>query len=88
MAGHRDLKKELLERMWSSGEGSLMAERKSRSPFEIHDSREPLNDGIKNTGRSAGQSAGLIHEILPVAKVIENIMTEVQKLIKVFPGKL
>jgi enoyl-[acyl-carrier protein] reductase II len=88
MAGHRDLKKELLERIRNSGEGSLMAERKPPVPFEIHDASTPLNSGSRKTGRSAGQSAGLIHEILPVAEVIEGIMQEAQRLIRRIPEHL
>lgn len=87
-SAHRDLKKELIERARSSGGGPLMNVKEMVEDFEKGTTKIHLVDKGEVSIRSAGQSAGLIRQILPVKEVIENIMAEAQQLMAHLPDKL
>jgi enoyl-[acyl-carrier protein] reductase II len=87
-AAHRDLKKDLLERVEESEGKPLVSVEEMVTQFERGGIREFPKDGIRWAGRSAGQSAGLIHEILPVEKLIGRMMAEVPALMASLPQKI
>ena len=88
ITAHRDLKKELIAKVQESEGVPLVSVEEMVSQFEREGVREFPKDGIRWAGRSAGQSAGLIHEILPVEKVIIRMMAEAQALMTSLTKKL
>jgi enoyl-[acyl-carrier protein] reductase II len=88
ITAHRDLKKELIAKVQESEGVPLVSVEEMVSQFEREGVREFPKDGIRWAGRSAGQSAGLIHEILPVEKVIGRMMAEAQALMTSLTKKL
>jgi len=85
---HRDLKKELIDKVQESEGKPLISVEEMVTQFEREGVREFPKDGIRWAGRSAGQSAGLIYEILPVEKVISRMMAEAQVLMTSLTQKL
>ena len=88
ITAHRDLKKELIANAQESEGEPLVSVEEMVTQFERGGIREFPKDGIRWAGRSAGQSAGLIHEILPVEKLIGRMMAEVPALIASLPQKI
>jgi enoyl-[acyl-carrier protein] reductase II len=88
ITAHRDLKKELISKVQESKGDALVSVEEMVSQFERGSLREFPKDEIRWAGRSAGQSAGLIHEILPVEKVISRMMAEVHTLMASLPQKI
>jgi enoyl-[acyl-carrier protein] reductase II len=82
-AAHRDLKRELIERV-SGSEVDTMPVKEVMSLLE----KGTLKQLPKWIVSSAGQSAGLIHEILAVEKVIHLMMKGAREIIASLPGKL
>jgi NAD(P)H-dependent flavin oxidoreductase YrpB (nitropropane dioxygenase family) len=88
ISAHRDLKKELIERVQESQGQPLISVEEMVSRFEKGGPKEFPKNGIRWAGRSAGQSAGLIQEILPVEKVIRQMMAEAHALVTSLPPKM
>jgi enoyl-[acyl-carrier protein] reductase II len=88
ITAHRDLKKELIAKAQESEGEPLVSVEEMVTQFERGGIREFPKDGIRWAGRSAGQSAGLIHEILPVEKLIGRMMAEVPALMASLPQKI
>jgi enoyl-[acyl-carrier protein] reductase II len=88
ITAHRDLKKELIAKAQESEGEPLVSVEEMVTQFERGGIREFPKDGIRWAGRSAGQSAGLIHEILPVEKLIGRMMAEVSALMASLPQKI
>jgi enoyl-[acyl-carrier protein] reductase II len=88
ITAHRDLKKELIAEVQKSEGVPLVSVEELVSQFEREGVKEFPKDGIRWAGRSAGQSAGFIHEILPVEKVIGRMMAEAQSLTTSLTQKL
>jgi enoyl-[acyl-carrier protein] reductase II len=82
-AAHRDLKKELIERV-SGSEVDTIPVKEVMSLLE----KGTLKQLPKWIVSSAGQSAGLIHEILAVGKVIHLMMKGAHEIMASLPGKL
>lgn len=82
-AAHRDLKRELIERV-SGSEVDTMPVKEVMSLLE----KGTLKQLPKWIVSSAGQSAGLIHEILAVEKVIHLMMKGAREIMASLPGKL
>jgi len=88
-AAHRDLKKELLQRVSSESEQNrLIQVEEMVERFEKEEMKEYPKDGVKWAGRSAGQSAGLVREILPVKEVIDRIMEGAGEILGHLPRRL
>jgi enoyl-[acyl-carrier protein] reductase II len=88
ITAHRDLKKELIAKAQESEGEPLVSVEEMVTQFERGGIKEFPKDGIRWAGRSAGQSAGLIHEILPVEKLIGRMMAEVPELMASLPQKI
>jgi enoyl-[acyl-carrier protein] reductase II len=88
ITAHRDLKKELISKVQEPEGEPLVSTEEMVTQFERGGLKEFPKDGIRWAGRSAGQSAGLIQEILPVEKVISRMMEEAQALILSLPKKM
>jgi enoyl-[acyl-carrier protein] reductase II len=82
-AAHRDLKRELIERV-SGSEVDTIPVKEVMSLLE----KGTLKQLPKWIVSSAGQSAGLIHEILAVEKVIHLMMKGAREIMASLPGKL
>lgn len=83
-AAHRDLKRELIERVSGSEMDTLLPVDEIMSLLE----KGTLKQLPKWIVSSAGQSAGLIHEILAVEKVIHLMMKVAREIMASLPGKL
>jgi enoyl-[acyl-carrier protein] reductase II len=88
VTAHRDLKKELIERVQESQGEPLISVEEMVSRFEKGGPRKFPPNGVRWAGRSAGQIAGLIHEIMPVEKVIRQMMAEAHALLSSLPSKM
>ena len=87
-AAHRDLKRELIERVKGYAmEPSMETEEKIVALFEEAHPGHPRPQREWKV-QSAGQSAGLVHEILPAREIIQRIMAEARKIMAVMPGSL
>ncbi len=85
---HRDLKKELIDRVMGSGEGPSMEVEELLARFERGSMGDPDERRAGLSVRSAGQSAGLVREVLPAEEVINRIMKEAAALMASLPEKL
>ncbi len=86
IAAHRDLKRELVAK-------TLKAEREPLVPAEdigvqLKGQGGEIPERISSNARSAGQSAGLIHNILPVEELIASLMADVHALGRSLPREI
>jgi len=83
-AAHRDLKMELIERVSGSKMGPLLTADEVFSLLE----KGPLKQLPKWVVTSAGQSAGLIHEIMAVEEMIHRLIDGARKVMASLPERL
>jgi enoyl-[acyl-carrier protein] reductase II len=83
-AAHRDLKRELIEGVSGSEMGSLLTADEIFSLLE----KGTLKQLPKWVVSSAGQSAGLIHEIMAVEEMIHRLIDGARKVIASLPERL
>jgi enoyl-[acyl-carrier protein] reductase II len=87
-AAHRDLKADLVQRV-IGGEGNPTRETEEIvARFEQGKTDQPREQGRRWAGRSAGQSAGLIREVLTVKQVVDGFIGESREILASLPGRL
>ena len=85
---HRDLKKELIDRVRESREGPSMEVEEMVASFERGSIGDLAEGRTVWSVRSAGQSAGLVRDVLPAEEVIHRIMKEAVQLMASLPEKV
>jgi enoyl-[acyl-carrier protein] reductase II len=87
-AAHRDLKRELIARVKGSGAPESTPPEDMVTQFEQGLPSLSSAEGRPWVVRSAGQSAGLVHEILTVRQVIETTVEEARRIMGLLPQRL
>lgn len=86
-SAHRDLKKELIRRSRETGGEPLIGVEEMVERFDQNSPDDHIVGRRDVAIRSAGQSAGLIHQLLSVEQVIHRIMEEAQEIMASLPKK-
>jgi enoyl-[acyl-carrier protein] reductase II len=85
-ASHRALKREVVFKVEGPEVENLLDDRGIDNPFEKW--RDSNGQEMKWVLRSAGQSAGLVREVMKVEELILKIMEDAKKIISSLPGLL
>jgi enoyl-[acyl-carrier protein] reductase II len=85
---HRDLKKELIERVRGEGKDPSVTVKEMLAQFEEGRLREAPRTPGAWAVYSAGQSAGLVREVLPVEEIVRDMMREAIGLMASLPERL